>query len=690
MAGANSNIQITDLDFNKIKKNLQTFLQSQTVLQDYNFEGSALSTLLDILAYNTQYNAYYLNMVANEMFLDTAIQRNSVVSHAKLLDYVPKSAIAPTAIINLKVNNVTSPSLILPTYTPFITVIDGTTYQFVTTDSYAVSTSSSTATFNNVFIKQGIPTTQTYTVDSTSNPTYTFEIPDLNVDTTTLLVSVQQSSSNAAYQAYSPALDFLTLDGSSTVYFLQEGQDGYYQLYFGDGILGNQLTDGNVVNVTYLVTQGTSAAGANTFTLMSPISGYANTVITPVLAATNGGNQETIDSIKYQAPKSYAAQGRAVTKEDYITLIQQNQLGFSFDAVSVWGGEQNDPPVYGQVFVSLKPTGSLKLTDIQKQTIIQNVIQPISVMTITPQIVDPDYTYLKITATVVIDSKKTNLTVSQLQNNIQTAIQNYTSSNLNTFNSTFSLSNLIVTIQNSDPSIVANEVVVQVQKKFTPNITNSETYKLYFGTSLQKGVFLSGISSSPAMQFLDLVTGKTLIDGIYIQELPTNVGGVESISILNPGFGYQSAPTITITGDGIGATAVASISSSGAIIGITVTNVGSGYTSASVVITPQVNDTTGQGSQAIANLTGTTGTLQSYYYNADNVKTIFNPNIGTVDYVNGLIQLNSFNPKDVDNLTGQLTVTANPSSSIISSSFNRILTIDPYDSSAITVNVQVQ
>jgi hypothetical protein len=692
MAGANSNVQITDLDFNLIKNNIKTFMQSQTVLQDYNFDGSALSTLLDVLAYNTQYQAYYLNMVANEMFLDTAIQRDSVVSHAKLLDYVPKSAIAPSAVIDLVVNNVTVPSLILPKFTRFISnPIDGVNYTFVTTDSYSVNTNTAanTATFNSVTLKQGLDTAINFTVDSTQNPTYTFKIPDLNVDTTTLQVTVQQSSSNAAIQVFSPSTSYLTLDGTSTVYFLQEGQGGYYEIYFGDGILGQQLVDGNVVNISYIVTNGTSGAGANIFKLMDTIGGYSNVTVNTISPASQGSAQESIESIKYQAPKSYAAQGRAVTNQDYQTIIQQNSLGFSFDAVSVWGGEKNNPPVYGQVFVAVKPTGALTLTSVQKTRLIDEVIAPASMITITPQIVDPDYVYLKVTTNVLINAKRTNLTASQVQAKIQAAVAAYGRANLNTFNSTFSLSDLILAIKNSDPSIVANEVQVQLQKKFTPSLTNSQTYKLYFGSQLQKGVYLSGISSSPSMTFLDLATQTTPVDGIYLQELPTDVGGVQYISLIYPGYSYQYPPIVTIQGDGTGATAEAVISN-GSIIYINVLTPGINYTSASVLITPQPNDTTGQGAFAVPSLIGATGTVQSFYFNIDNAKTIFNPNVGSIDYLNGVVTLSAFNPVQVSNPLGQLIVTANPYSTIISSSYDRIITIDEQDPSAITVNVTVQ
>jgi hypothetical protein len=423
---------------------------------------------------------------------------------------------------------------------------------------------------------------------------------------------------------------------------------------------------------------------------MNSISGYSNNIVYPINSATTGGDRETINSIKFQAPKSYAAQGRAVTTEDYITAIQQNKLGFSFDAVNVWGGEENVPPVYGQVFISMKPTGSLILTDIQKDRIIKDLIRPISMMTVTPTIVDPDFTFLKITTNVVVNAKRTTLSVNQIKNKITTAIQAFTNSTLNTFNSTFSLSDLIVNIQNSDASIVSNEVSVQIQKKFIPTLANSQTYKLYYGTPLQKGVYLSGINSSPSMQFFDLISGTTIVPGVYIQELPSIVGGVQSISISNPGFGYQYAPTVSIVGDGTGAIAQAVINSSGAITSINILNTGVNYSSAVAVITPVSNDTTGKLGAATINLSGAIGTLQSYYFNQDKAKTILNPNLGTVDYTNGLITLNAFNPIQIDNPLGQLTVTATPKSSIISSSYNRIITIDPFDSGAITVNLTVQ
>jgi hypothetical protein len=696
---ASPNIQITDLDFDSIKQNFITFLQGQDTFKDYNFEGSGLSVLMDILAYNTQYNAYYLNQVANEMFLDSATQRSSVISHAKELNYTPKSAIAPTATVSVVFNNINSndKALTLPINTHFMSEpVNGVNYTFVTTDSVTAFTNSqtNTVTFTNVPIKQGTIVNYNYTYDPISNPTSTFTIPDDTVDTTTLIVTVQNSSSDTTTTVYTPATDMLTLNSTSTVYFLQESLKGTYEIYFGDGILGSQLTNGNIVKLQYLTTEGTAAAGANSFVLMDSIYGSSNTysayTTQSVVAATTGGNKENIASIKFQAPKSYAAQGRAVTKDDYVAFIQGNKLGYSFDSVSVWGGEENNPPSYGQVFIAIKPTGGYKLTDIQKEQIQNNVIAPISMLTVVPNIVDPDYTYLQLTVNVIYDPKKTTSTVSTLQQAITTAITNYSTSSLNTFNSTFSSSDLILAINNVDPSILANEIVVKVQKKFLPQLGVAKSYTLNYGTSLTRNNFLSGISSTPSFQFVSPIYG-TLTD-VYIEELTTTTNGVDSISILNPGFGYKYAPTVEIIGDnqpfGITATAEATIDTNGSINSITITNAGSNYTTAYVKFIPNVNDTgplvTATG---VVNLQGRYGTLRSYYNNTTNGKTIIDSNIGTVDYLNGVITLNNLNPLDINDPLGQLTITATPTTSIISSSFNRIVTVDPFDPTAITVNI---
>ena len=687
---SNTNINITELDFGSIKSGFINYLQNQPngVFKDYNFSGSALSTLLDVLAYNTQYNAYYLNMVANEMFLDSSLQRSSVVSHAKLLNYVPKSAIAPQAEINITFNGVANTSFTLPCYTNFMSEpINGVNYNFITITSNTVNVVGNTATFNNIVLKQGVPTTYSYTVNSTTNPNYVFQIPDANIDASTLQVIVQQSSSNSSYTIFSPASNYLQLNSASPVYFLQEALNGNYEVYFGDGILGKNLSDGNIVALSYVSTDGSNAAGANNFTLMDQLSGFTTKSIFPVLPATQGGSKESITSIKFQAPKSYSAQGRAVSKNDYITALQQNTLGISFDAVNVWGGEENNPPVYGQVFIAIKPSGGYFLTQTQKQRLVSEVITPISVLTVTPTIVDPDYTYLQINANVYYDPTQTVLTSAQISSGVITAIQNYGLTNLNTFNSTFSSYTLLTAIQNYDPSIISSEFGLKLQKKFFPLLGNSSNIKLYYNTPIQRGKYGSGITSYPPMQFPDPSNLANIIDGVYIEEVPVSTYGIDSISIINPGYGYQSAPTVTIQGDGTGATAKAVVVN-GSISSVIVTNSGNNYTQAIATVTPATSDTTGSLGALVVNLQGQYGTLRTYYNNANtNIKTILNTNIGTVDYQNGIISLNNFNPYQVDSDLGQLAISVTPTTDIVSSTYDRIITIDQFDPTAISVNV---
>ena len=685
---SNTTVSMAGLDFVDIKHSLSNFLSQQAVFKDYNFAGSGLSVLLDVLALNTQYNAYYLNMVANEMFLDTALQRSSVVSQAKLLGYTPQSAVAPTAIIDLVVYGVTDTSLTLDKYTQFVSrAINGVNYTFLTEDATSNNTVSGTVTFSNVMLKQGVHNTYSFVVDTVANPNLMFDIPDANIDVSSLFVTVQQSNTNTYKQVFEISANYLTLDGTSMVYFVQEGSSGNYQIYFGDGILGKMLTTGNIVNIDYISTHGTAAQGANNFTLMQPLSGYANTSIFPVSAATNGSGQEDIASIKFQAPKAFSAQGRAVTKDDYITAIQQNKLGITFDAVSVWGGEENDVPVYGQVFISLKPSGAYNITDTQKNMIISRVINPISVMTVKPTIVDPDYTYIMLTADVLYSPGKTSLTSQQLQLGCVDAIGLCAANTLNTFNSTFSSHGFSMCVIDTDPSIISDDISIKIQKKIYPNLTVGQNYTLNFDTSLSKGILSSGVTSSPSMKFVDPTSYSNIIDGVFIEEVPVMSNGVDSILMINPGMQYTAAPIVKILGDGTGATAHAILSGNGSVDSIVIDSAGIGYTSAIVSFTNQSNDTTGKLAVGVVSLQGALGTLRTYYINSVLVKTVLNANAGTIDYVNGVVQLNNFAPVGVDNVFGDLKITVNPVSTIISSTFNRIITIDPFDPSAITVNI---
>ena len=607
MAGANTNVQMTDLDFNSIKNNLKTFLQSQDTLKDYNYEGSALSTLLDVLSFNTQYNAYYLNMVANEMFLDSSIQRASVVSHAKALDYIPRSYTAPTAVINLTVNSVTDNSLTLPKFTSFMSEsIDGVNYNFVTVDEKTVTVVTNTATYENVTLKQGIPTSLTFQVNLTTNPATMFEIPEIMVDISTLSVAVQESFSNTATTIYTQAVDYLSLDDTSTVYFLQENTKGSYELYFGDGVIGKKLTEGNIIRLSYLITQGSAAAGANNFVLMDPINGYSNHTLFPISPASQGSNRESIESIKFQAPKHYAAQKRAVTKEDYITIIQRNKFNIPVQSVSIWGGEENDPPKYGAIYAAIKPTGDYYLTDYQKQVLIDDVIKPVSVMTVTPEIIDPDYVYLTLTSEILYDIKKTTLTAAQIASVVKQGIINFTNTNLNTFNSTFVVGDLIAYIKTLNTAIVGVDFDVFLQKRFVPVSNKSLDYTIKFSNAIEQTLGAKQVQIIPSFSQYD--SDGTLIENIYFEE-----------SLDFP------------------------------------------------------------------------GTLKTYYY-LNGVKYILHnsnasDNAGTIDYANGIITLNNFVPNTINATDGVLRVNASAATRIVSTAYNRVLTLDEFDPVAITVNV---
>jgi hypothetical protein len=626
-------------------------------------------------------------MVANEMFLDSALQRSSVVSHAKLMNYVPRSAIGPIAEINLVFSGVTTTNFTIPKYTNFISEpIDGTNYNYVTTTATTVGVVNNFAKFPSVELKQGSVSSYSFTVNSTNNPNYIYEIPDSNIDTSTLEVLVQESSTNNYYDIYNTEVSYLELGPKDKVYFVQEAVNGNYQIYFGDGVLGNKLSDGNIVNITYLTTLGTAGGLANNFVLMDNIGSYATITVNPKMAATQGTEKETIDSIKFQAPKAFASQGRAVSKNDYITAVQQNDLGISFDAVSVWGGEENIPPVYGQVFISLKPAGAYDLTTTQKTLILSQVLKPISMMTVEPTIIDPDYTYIQLSANVLYNTAQTTLSSGTMQTGIQNAIYNYAANNLNTFNSTFSSYDVLNTINSYNKSVLSSDFNINVQKKFYPTLGTATTYNLYFNSSLKRGLYGTSLTSYPDVTIVNPSNIETTLSGVYFEEVPSSTVGVDSISVLNTGYNYTATPSVVITGDGTGAAATAQIVNN-KLSSVTVTNAGVGYTSALATIVPATGDTTGTGASVLAQLQGQYGTIRSYINDTVKGKVVISANVGTIDYTNGIVVLTNFNPVSINNSLGQLTISCQPTTTIISSSLNRIITIDPYDPAAISVYV---
>ena len=684
-------LKVTELDFDTIKSNLKNFLKSQNEFTDYDFDGSGLSVLLDILAYNTHYNAYYLNMIANESFLDTALLRNSVVSHAKKFGYVPRSSTASRATINFTVNSLNSNpgTLTLPKgYTFLSNLIDNKVYNFVTLEDTTVTKIGTNFVFSNLDIYEGTLNRYSFTHSESSNPKQIFTIPDENIDTSTLKVTVQQSSSNTNSVVYNLATDVINLTANSNVYFLQEGLNNQYEIYFGNDVIGKKIPDGGIVNVSYLSTNGSVANKANNFVATAPVSSYTNFTLNPVSASAGGSQKESVDQIKFAAPLQFTSQNRAVTKNDYVKLIQQKYP--QFEAVNVWGGEENDPPVYGKVFISAKPKLGFEVSDTEKDFFINEVVKPISVLTVTPEFVNVDYNYIKLISTIYYDPTKTDLNLSTLQSKVTNTINLFSTVNLNKFNSIFSSSKLRTDIDNSDVSIVSNELQIFLSKRFRPVLNQSNSYVLDFGVELSRGTTLDNFYSSPTFTVLDENLVKRTC---FFEEVPSSFTGVESINVVTPGNNYTSTPTIEIVGDGRGAKASAIIVN-GKLNSIKVTNPGVGYTTASI----RILGGGGSGATANAVLENRYGKIRIAYFKPDEVtsqstKVILNYSnnegvTGVIDYVLGKITINNFAPITVDNDFGELSINVKPKSTVLQSVKNKMLAFDQQDPTSVVVELK--
>ena len=486
MATNDKRLRVTELDFDNIKENLKTFLKAQTEFKDYDFEGSGMNILLDTLAYNTHYLGFNANMLANEMFLDSASLRSSVVSHAKSLGYEVSSSRAPVATINVSL----SPDANTKTMsagTAFTTSIDGVDYQFVTIADVTSSNTGSAVPFDSVKIYEGTYVTSSYTADS-SEVDQRFLLNDARADTSTLTVKVQNSSSDTTTTTYTKATDITQLSSSSTVYYLQETDSGLFEVYFGDGVVSKGLSDGNIVTLQYVVTNRTLANGASSFSSPSSIDGVTGITVTTVANATGGSNPETVESIKLNAPLDYASQGRAVTIDDYKTYTKK--LFPNTQAVSVWGGEDgsydtstgvSSNPEYGKVFISIKSTTGENLTTVQKSNLV-TAFAPYKVASVTPVIVDPETIFLILNVSFQYDSTATTSTKDELASLIATTISNYNSSDLQEFNSSFRHSKLLRLIDDTDTAILNNTTTVTMGKFFTP-VNASSSYNINFNNA---------------------------------------------------------------------------------------------------------------------------------------------------------------------------------------------------------------
>jgi len=472
-------LEISQLDFDGIKDNLKTFLSQQDEFTDYDFEGSGMNILLDVLAYNTHYLGYNANMLANEMYLDSADQRSSVVSLAKQVGYTPRSATSSKARINVLMNNATGSTVTMSRGTKFSTTVDETNYSFVNNADVSISPSDGVYQFSDLDIFEGTYLNYKYTAN-TSDIDQRFIIPNNNVDTTTLTVKVQESSSDSTTNTYKLASGVTNLDSTSKVYFLQEIENGRFEVYFGDGVLGEAIADGNIVILDYITCNRDEPNGATSFTLSGTIDGFADVTITTQGVAAGGDAPETIKSIKYNAPRDYTAQDRAVTADDYKVLVKS--LYANAQSVQVYGGEDAATPDYGKVYVSIRAKSGSNLTELTKANLVQS-LKSFAVASVTPVIIDPETTFITLETTFKYDSSLTTKDVSTLETNVIEAITGYNTDTLENFTGVFRYSAVGQTIDGADTSILSNITKVKMYKYITPTLSSGLKYTLSFNNA---------------------------------------------------------------------------------------------------------------------------------------------------------------------------------------------------------------
>lgn len=695
MATANTSLTVADLDFFSIKENLKQYLKNQDTFSDYDFEGSGLQVLLDILAYNTAYNGWYLNMVANESFLDTAQMRGNMLSHAKAINYIPQSAHGAIAKINIRVtpSYTEDPTdsiqhIVLEKFTKFFGIDgDGIHRTFVTTHANDAVKVAGVFNFSNVVIQQGDVVTMQFSMSS-DNEQRRFEIPSANVDTTSLEVTVQESSTNTWTQVYKQATDLTEIKSTDPVYFIEENDNLNYTIYFGDNVIGKRPKNGSIISVTYLNVVGARANNITKFYPADPIAGkFSNKVVVTARSASYGGtDKEGLDQIRFRAPNFYTTQNRAVTENDYESLILRDYN--NIEAVSVWGGETNDPPVYGKVFLSLKTKGYYTLTELEKEIIKNELIGNRNVMTIIPEIIDPNYCFIQIRGKVTYNPSLTTKTANELKQIVNKAILDYNATELNTFKSTFKKSRLQYYIDICDNSITGSDLQIFLQQRVPIEFNKVRKYTIDFGAPIRKGSLVDKLFSFPEMIVADI---DQTLRAVYLEEIPSSFTGIDDVDVVDPGFGYDYTPEVLITGDGTDAAAEAVVVN-GRVVSINVTNPGVNYTRATISVIGGGGQGSGKGvAKATAVIAARHGTLRAYYYRTNGEKVVVLDKIGTVDYDTGRVVLNNITPlNNVENPFYDreiLTISVPPESEIITPLRNRILTIDALNAQSILIDM---
>ncbi len=561
--------------------------------------------------------------------------------------------------------------------------VDGKVYTFVALEPTTVTKSNTNYIFENLLINEGQYTTYRYVHDESSNPKQVYELPDVNVDTETLKVTVSPSVGNTQVQVYEIVTDVTETTETSAVYFLQESRNGKYQIYFGDGIIGKKLPDGAVLTINYLITNGSDANKVNNFAAANPLvdtnaESLRNFTIQVVEVSNGGSDRETVDQIKYSAPLQYVSQNRLVTYKDYEVFIRKNYP--NLDSVSIWGGEDDVPPIYGKVFISLKPVDGYYISESEKQRIIDEIIKPKAMVTVSSEYRDPEYLFVNTSVNVQYDPAKTTMSKEAMKQAIRNAVLFYKNTYLDKFNAKFAISKMQREIDAVDTnSIIGSDSTIRLEKRFTPTLNKISNYYLNYNVPLIQGAVFNKLTSSS----FNVKDGSGITRTVTLEEVPKSFTGINSIEIIDPGLNYTSEPTVTITGDGFGATAKATILL-GKIQKIEITNPGIDYNQAIVTITGGG----GFGAVAVAKIDTKIGKLRTIYYTSESERIVVNSNAGDINYDTGTVTLSDINILESKTTDGQVRIIVGSQSNIIESNRNTILTIDEEDPASILINLQ--
>ena len=507
---ANNSFNVVGLDFADSKESLKSYLKTQDTLKDYNFDGSVLSTILDVLAYNNHYQAFYANMVANEMFLDSAVLRPSVASHAKVLGYVPTSRRAAKAVVDVNTASALSQNSYLNRGTEFIGKdAAGTQYSFILLDTVYVN--QSLTKFESVNIYEGTLRRMSYVYDPSRKSSSVLVIPNDKIDTSTIRVRVKASVSDntGLEESWTYADSYIDLTPTSKVYFLQEKEAGMYELFFGDNFLGKQPAAGNVVIVEYLETNGDVANGVTDFS-----TSVSNVTVSTVSSSSGGALEESVNRIKFLAPRFYQSQNRAVTEDDYTALVLKDYS--NADSVYVYGGETITPPQYGKVFIAIKPKSGTALTNDEKNTLIRNLRKNRSVVAIVPEIIDPDYIDVVIDSIVTYDPSLTSIGEGTLKALVVAYLFSYSASSLENFGSNLYLSKIIQGINGINGSILSNQTKMKLRKTINMSkLVASKGFSIDFKNPLYHPHDGHSSSIITTSSFSHENTDGTLITDVY-------------------------------------------------------------------------------------------------------------------------------------------------------------------------------